>query len=155
MTIYSDVFLEKRGTAIIDAIKKRSNKASWSSIIHPANLVFNSVDQQSNLVKHAINLGKAVKAIESQIRPLDGRKIIPLSPLLSIPQLQNKITSALDTRRAAAQPLDINVKDILNIVHHMTRKRKTPCNYLRMRSTTIIPIKERNSESAIRHQTHL
>ncbi|MBW0537794.1 hypothetical protein O181_077509 [Austropuccinia psidii MF-1] len=37
--------------SVYQAIKKRFNKASWSSIIHHANLLFNPTDQQSNLVK--------------------------------------------------------------------------------------------------------
>ncbi|MBW0468093.1 hypothetical protein O181_007808 [Austropuccinia psidii MF-1] len=106
--------------SVYQAIKKRFNKASWSSIIHHANLLFNPTDQQSNLVKHAIHLGEAVEAIENQIGPLDSAKIITLSLFFSIPRLQHQITSALDTRMAASPSLSINVEDILDIVQQMS-----------------------------------
>ncbi|MBW0463977.1 hypothetical protein O181_003692 [Austropuccinia psidii MF-1] len=93
---------------IYQEIKKLFNKASWSSIIHQTSLLFNLVDQQSNLVKHAIDLGKAFEEIESKIGPLDSGNMINLSLFFSISQLQNQITSALDTIIAASQSLDIN-----------------------------------------------
>ncbi|MBW0535338.1 hypothetical protein O181_075053 [Austropuccinia psidii MF-1] len=106
--------------SVYQSIKKRFNKASWSSIIHHANLLFNPTDQQSNLVRHAINLGEAVEAIESQIGPLDSAKMITLSLFFSIPKLRHQITLALDTRMAASPSLDINVEDILDIVQQIT-----------------------------------
>ncbi|MBW0528398.1 hypothetical protein O181_068113 [Austropuccinia psidii MF-1] len=105
---------------LYQSIKKHFNKASWFSIIHHANLFLNPVDQKSNLVQNSINIGEGVEVIKSQIGPLYGREMITLSLFFSVPQLQNQITSILDTRMAVTKYLDINVEDILDIFQQMT-----------------------------------
>ncbi|MBW0514024.1 hypothetical protein O181_053739 [Austropuccinia psidii MF-1] len=94
------------GRTVYQAIKKRFSKTSWSSIVHHANLIFNPTDH----------------AIESQLRPLDSSKIVTLSLFFSLPDLQEKITSALDTCLAANPDLTINAEDILDIVQQMWTK---------------------------------
>ncbi|MBW0535509.1 hypothetical protein O181_075224 [Austropuccinia psidii MF-1] len=108
--------------SVYQAIKKRFSKASWSSIVNHANVIFHPSTQSSNLMKRVIDLGEAVAAIEGQIGPIDSNKIITLSLFFSIPHLHDQITAALDTRLAANPSLTINAEDILDIVQQMNNK---------------------------------
>ncbi|MBW0547305.1 hypothetical protein O181_087020 [Austropuccinia psidii MF-1] len=110
---------------VYQAIKKRFSKASWSSIIHHANSIFNTSDHQHDIAQHVIHLNEAIESIESQLGPLDSSKILTLSLFFSLPNLQAQITSALDTRLAANPGLQINVEDLMDIVQQM-RNRSAP-----------------------------
>ncbi|MBW0461265.1 hypothetical protein O181_000980 [Austropuccinia psidii MF-1] len=116
---------ERDADYFYQAIKKRLSKASWSSIIHHANSIFNTSDHQHDIDQHVIRLNEAIKSIESQLRPLNSSKILTLSLFFSLPNLQAPITSALDTRLAANPGLQINVKDLMDIVQQM-RSRSAP-----------------------------
>ncbi|MBW0538816.1 hypothetical protein O181_078531 [Austropuccinia psidii MF-1] len=109
--------------SVYQAIKKQFSKASWSSIVNHANVLFYPPTQSSNLMKRVIDLGEAVAAIEGKIGPIDSNKIITLSLFFSIPHLHDQITAALDTRLAANPSLTINAKDILDIVQQMNNKQ--------------------------------
>ncbi|MBW0517982.1 hypothetical protein O181_057697 [Austropuccinia psidii MF-1] len=93
--------------SVYQEIKKRFSKASWSSIVNHANILFHPPTQSTNLMKRVIDLGEAVEAIEGQIGPIDSNKIITLS-LFFIPHLRDQITAALDTCLAANPSLTIN-----------------------------------------------
>ncbi|MBW0538318.1 hypothetical protein O181_078033 [Austropuccinia psidii MF-1] len=108
--------------SVYQAIKKQFSKASWSSIINHANILFHPPTQSPNLMKQVIDLGEAVEAIEGQIGPINSNKMITLSSFFSIPHLHKQITAALDTRLAANPSLTINSKDILDIVQKMNNK---------------------------------
>ncbi|MBW0531514.1 hypothetical protein O181_071229 [Austropuccinia psidii MF-1] len=105
---------------VYQAIKRQFSKASWSSIIYHAKLIFHLKNHQ-----HAINMGKAIEAIESQLGPLDSSGISTLSLFLSLPHLHDQITSALNTQLAANPELTVNMEDILDIVHQLWG-RSTP-----------------------------
>ncbi|MBW0535398.1 hypothetical protein O181_075113 [Austropuccinia psidii MF-1] len=111
--------------SVYQAIKKRFNKVSWSSIIHHANVIFNPKNHVDDMVQHVININESIEAIESQIGTLDSSKIITFSLLFSLPDLQERITSALDTRLAANPTLAINAEDILDIVQQMRARSNT------------------------------
>ncbi|MBW0560505.1 hypothetical protein O181_100220 [Austropuccinia psidii MF-1] len=107
---------------VYQAIKQRFSKASWSSIIHHAKLIFHPTNHQHNITQHAINMGEA---IGSQLGPLDSSKISTLSLFFSLPHLHDGITSALDTCLAANPELTVNTEDILDIVQQL-QGRSTP-----------------------------
>ncbi|MBW0500249.1 hypothetical protein O181_039964 [Austropuccinia psidii MF-1] len=102
--------------SIYHALKNCFNRASWSSIIHHASIIFNPIDQSSNLTQHALRLSEAVNAVENQMGTLDSNKIITLSLFFFVPHLRDQITSALDTRLAVNSSLHIRPEDILDIV---------------------------------------
>ncbi|MBW0532137.1 hypothetical protein O181_071852 [Austropuccinia psidii MF-1] len=112
---------------VYQAIKRRFRRASWSSIIHHAKLIFNPTNHQHDLTQHAINMGGAIEAIESQLGPLDSSKISTLSLFFSLPHLHDQINSALDTRLAANPELTVNTEDILDIVQQL-HGRSTPAD---------------------------
>ncbi|MBW0542359.1 hypothetical protein O181_082074 [Austropuccinia psidii MF-1] len=105
---------------VYQAIKDRFNRASWSSIVHHASLVFNPIDQSLDPNQHALRLGEAIEAIENQMGPLDSTKILTLSLFFSMPHLRDKLTSALDTRLAINPLLAVRPEDILDIVRQMS-----------------------------------
>ncbi|MBW0476476.1 hypothetical protein O181_016191 [Austropuccinia psidii MF-1] len=110
---------------VYQAIKQQFSKASWSSIIHHAKLLFHPTNHQHDITQHAINMGEAIEAIESQLGPLDSSKISTLSLFFSLPHLHDQITSALDTQLAANPKLTVNTEDILDIVQQL-QGRSTP-----------------------------
>ncbi|MBW0468886.1 hypothetical protein O181_008601 [Austropuccinia psidii MF-1] len=101
---------------IYHALKIRFNRALWSSIIHHASVIFNPINQSSNLTQHALRLSEAIDAVENQMGALDSNKIMALSLFFSMPHLRDQITSALDTRLAANSSITIQPEDILDIV---------------------------------------
>ncbi|MBW0551145.1 hypothetical protein O181_090860 [Austropuccinia psidii MF-1] len=105
---------------IYQAIKNLSSKSSWSSIIHHTNTIFCQTTALRNINQREIELGEAVEAIENQIGPLDGNKIITLSLFFSVPHLQEQITAALDTRLSASPLLAIQSEDILDMIPQMS-----------------------------------
>ncbi|MBW0479996.1 hypothetical protein O181_019711 [Austropuccinia psidii MF-1] len=76
----------------------------------------------NNMVQHVFNINESIEAIESQLGTLDSSKITTLSLFFSLPDLREKITSALNTRLAANADLTINAEDILDIVQQMRVK---------------------------------
>ncbi|MBW0477963.1 hypothetical protein O181_017678 [Austropuccinia psidii MF-1] len=74
------------------------------------------------MVQHVIRINKSIEAIESQFGTLDSSKIITLSLFFSLPDLQENITSALNTCLAANPDITINAEDILDIVKQMWEK---------------------------------
>ncbi|MBW0533603.1 hypothetical protein O181_073318 [Austropuccinia psidii MF-1] len=105
---------------IYQAIKNRFNRASWSSIVHHAGVIFNPVDHSSDITQHALRLGEAIAAIENQIGTLDSNKIIMLSLFFSLPHLRNRITCALDNRMVVNPSITVQPEEILDIVRQMS-----------------------------------
>ncbi|MBW0536415.1 hypothetical protein O181_076130 [Austropuccinia psidii MF-1] len=101
---------------VYQALKNCFNRASWSSIVHHANIIFNPVNQSLNITQHTLRLSKAIEAIENQIGVLYANKIMTLLLFFSMPHLQDQITSALDTRMAVNPSVTIYPEDILDIV---------------------------------------
>ncbi|MBW0534653.1 hypothetical protein O181_074368 [Austropuccinia psidii MF-1] len=137
---------------VYQAIKKRFSKASWSSIVHHANFIFNSSDHQHDTAQHVIRLNEAIESIESQLGPLDSSKILTLSLFFSLPNLQAPITSALDTRLAANPGLQINAEDIMDIVQQM-RSRSAPISNDNSIQLSKIDASHHQTQSSLRMHT--
>ncbi|MBW0462667.1 hypothetical protein O181_002382 [Austropuccinia psidii MF-1] len=85
---------------IYQAIKSRFNKPLWSAIIHNARVLFNTSDRMEDINTFLMSVYEAITAIEHQIGPLNGEKIATFSIFFTVPQLQEHITAALNTRLA-------------------------------------------------------
>ncbi|MBW0486088.1 hypothetical protein O181_025803 [Austropuccinia psidii MF-1] len=104
------------------ALKKRFSKSSWSAITQQASQIFIPSDQSGDLVNHSIHVQAALDALQSQIGPLTTDNILPLVLFFSAPQLQEQITTALNTRKASNPSLDICANNILDIANQIQSK---------------------------------
>ncbi|MBW0538418.1 hypothetical protein O181_078133, partial [Austropuccinia psidii MF-1] len=120
--VYESITSQMRNLSarsIYQAIRSRFNKPSWSSIIHNAKTLFNTTDQMDNINNFSLSVYEAIANIENQIGPLDGEKIATFSIFFAVPQLQDHITAALNTRLATNPHLKIHASDLLDMVRQI------------------------------------
>ncbi|MBW0538221.1 hypothetical protein O181_077936, partial [Austropuccinia psidii MF-1] len=104
---------------IYQAIRKRYNKPSWSSIVHHAKTIFNPTDRLDNIDKYAISVHEAISKIENQIGPLNSDKIATFAIYFSVPLLRDHITAALNTRLATNPHLQVHTEDLLDMIRQI------------------------------------
>ncbi|MBW0478196.1 hypothetical protein O181_017911 [Austropuccinia psidii MF-1] len=128
------------------AIKSRFSKTSWSSVSHHASKLFYLTNQSHSLTKNEISLGEAIEAIERQIGPLGRNKLIILSLLFLLPQMQYFITAALNTRLATKPSLIVNMEDILDIAQQISMKYSSDKYFQSMQLSKIDASRSNQSE---------
>ncbi|MBW0535806.1 hypothetical protein O181_075521 [Austropuccinia psidii MF-1] len=104
---------------IYQAIKRRFNKPSWSSIVHHARTIFNVTDQLDNIDQYAISVHNAIARIEHQIGKLNSENIATFAIYFSVPSLCDHITAALNTRLATNPHLKIHTNDLLDMIRQI------------------------------------
>ncbi|MBW0476446.1 hypothetical protein O181_016161 [Austropuccinia psidii MF-1] len=98
---------------IYQAMKKRFNKTSWSSIVHHARTILNTTDQLDNIDKYAI------ARIEHQIGKLDSENIATFAIYFSVPSLHDHIIAALNMRLVTNPHLKIHTNDLLDMIRQI------------------------------------
>ncbi|MBW0524484.1 hypothetical protein O181_064199 [Austropuccinia psidii MF-1] len=101
------------------ALKKQFCKASWSSIIRHAEILFNPPDCLTTLTSHAVALQHAINNIESQIGAVNSKTILTLTLFFSAQQFHEPLLNALDSRKAIDPSLEIHAQDIVVIANRM------------------------------------
>ncbi|MBW0538332.1 hypothetical protein O181_078047 [Austropuccinia psidii MF-1] len=133
------------------ALKKRFCKASWSSIIWHAEILFNPPDRSTKLTSHAIALQHAINNIESQIGTMNSKTILTLSLFFSARQLHEPLLNALESRKAVNPSLVVHAKDILDIANrvqqHPAIDSSSNITLSRMDANTNTPDRSRQSKS--------
>ncbi|MBW0520488.1 hypothetical protein O181_060203 [Austropuccinia psidii MF-1] len=105
---------------IYQAIRSRFNKPLWLAIIHNARVLFNTSNRMEDINAFFMSVYEAITAIEHQIGPLDGEKIATFSIFFAVPQLQDHIMEALNTRLATNPHLKIHTDDLLDMIRQIT-----------------------------------
>ncbi|MBW0478111.1 hypothetical protein O181_017826 [Austropuccinia psidii MF-1] len=148
---------------IYQAMKKRFNKPSWSSIVHHARTIFNTTDQLNNINKYAISFHDAIAKIEHQIGKLDSENIATFAIYFSIntasPSFNHSTNLArINTSFPGKKPEKDGEKPRITLTSHddAGKKKKTfnpsrPCYYCRelghWTSTCPIKIKANNKRN--------
>ncbi|MBW0536437.1 hypothetical protein O181_076152, partial [Austropuccinia psidii MF-1] len=100
---------------VYQSLKKRFGKSSWSAIVQQARCIFVPTDQSSNLINHLVVVQGALNDLQSQIGIFTPENLLPIILYFSAPQLQGKITTALNTRKAINPSIEIYANDIIDI----------------------------------------
>ncbi|MBW0569191.1 hypothetical protein O181_108906 [Austropuccinia psidii MF-1] len=97
-------------------IKSGFNRPSWLSIAHNAKVLFSLTDHIDNIENFSHSVYEAIQSIDNQMGPLDGEKIATFAIFFLVPQIQDHITAAINTRLATNPHLKIHAGDLLDMI---------------------------------------